>query len=235
MLGLRPTHVTIEGPLAAIELWDPLYSVVPPTEHLSAWFMADISTEMLTDRRRASQVTAFIEAVTSTRPRVDQVHATLARLLEGGILHARFVRPSWAEQARGWDHGEEPRPLNPNEPDEPAVARPTWISLEVVHHALLSTAGVELLLATAAGREIQGRLDVDGRWRCDEVDRGSCRVLFLDHSVLRRRERREPSVIEPQEDDRVWLAGSSTSLGLTPGQHHRIVVVQPPRPYLISA
>ena len=60
----------------------------------------------------------------------------------------------------------------------------TWISLELVHATGSSTARVELEVVTASGRELHGRLDGAGKWRCDDVDGGTCSVRLLDHPVL---------------------------------------------------
>lgn len=139
MFGHRPTHVTIEGPLAAIELWDSLRSDIPPLDRLGPSLLTDMLAEMLEDPRQELEVALLIETITSTRPRPEQVHATAVRMLREGTLHARFVTAAWVERSRGWEH-EEPEPLVPH--DEPAIEpgreeRPralprTWVSFEVV-------------------------------------------------------------------------------------------------------
>jgi hypothetical protein len=111
----------------------------------------------------------------------------------------------------------------------------TFLSLELVHEAGLSTVGVELEVSTASGRELHGRLGADGRWRNDDVPRGSCTVKLYDHPVLQPRKRAAGSRMEPGRDDVVWPAGSRRVLSLRAGAHHRIMVVQPPRLYTLSA
>jgi hypothetical protein len=111
----------------------------------------------------------------------------------------------------------------------------TFLSLELVHEAGLSTAGVELEVSMASGRELHGRLDAGGRWRVDDVPRGSCTVKLYDHPVLQPRKRAAGLCTEPGRDDVVWPAGSHRMLSLRAGAHHRIVVVQPPRLYTLSA
>lgn len=123
------------------------------------------------------------------------------------------------------------------DPDSPQVddERRSFLSLELVHEAELSTAGVEVEVITAGGHELHGRLDADGRWRSDDVARGSCTVRLYDHPVLQPRRRPERSRREPGRDDVVWPVGSGRVLSLRAGEHHRIVVVQPPKRYTLSA
>lgn len=123
------------------------------------------------------------------------------------------------------------------DPDRPLVddEQRSFISIELVHEAGLSAAGVELEVSTASGRELHGRLGTDGRWRSDDVPRGSCTVKLFDHPVLQPRKRVAGPRTEPGRDDVVWPAGSQRVLSLQAGVHHRIVVVQPPRLYTLSA
>lgn len=117
------------------------------------------------------------------------------------------------------------------DPDDPIVPgrddpRPTWISLEVVHPAAVSTEGVEVVLSSAEGRDHHGRLDASGRWRCDAVARGSCEVVLLDHPSLRVR----PRVVGPPtpiDGQLQWVVGKTRELSLATTAHHRIHLVQP--------
>ncbi|MEX1362358.1 MAG: hypothetical protein AB1Z98_04485 [Nannocystaceae bacterium] len=141
MLGHhRPTVVTIEGTLAAIELGDPLKLAVPARDRLSAWFLTDILAEMLDDPRHAQQVARLIESLTFTRPPPGRVYAATMQMLESGALQARFVTAAWAREARGWEE-QEARPLLPT--DGPTVGpgrgpapyeklRTTWVSFDVL-------------------------------------------------------------------------------------------------------
>jgi hypothetical protein len=125
--------------------------------------------------------------------------------------------------------------LAEDEPLEKAEAPRTWISLELVHAAGLSTERVELEVITASGRELHGRLDADGRWRCDDVDGGSCSIRLLDHPVLHRRRHPRAAQPLPPRDQITWPAGSERRLDLPAAAHHRIVIVQPPALYCPSA
>jgi len=121
----------------------------------------------------------------------------------------------------------DPFPVNEAE-DEPSE---TWISIELVHAGGLSTANVELSLGTSKGHELDGRTDADGRWRIDGISRGSCAIQLFDHPVLREIHPVPPAKISVETNDIVWHAGSNEPLQLRPGEHHRIVIVQPPRPF----
>ncbi len=120
--------------------------------------------------------------------------------------------------------------------DEPVDDDPrsTWISLEVVHAADVSTERVELEITTANGRELHGRLDAKGRWRCDDVDAGRCTVNLLEHPALQRYHPTGRSRLHPSQSDIAWLAGSNLRLNLRSAAHHRIVIVQPPQGYCPS-
>lgn len=114
----------------------------------------------------------------------------------------------------------------------------TWISIELLHAAGLSTARVEVEVTTPSGREVHGRLDARGRWRSDDVEAGSCSVRLLEHPVLQRerRRRRSPLALQrPQRGDLVWPAGSEPRMELRTAEHHRIVIVPPVIPYCPSA
>jgi len=116
---------------------------------------------------------------------------------------------------------EAPVPIDPFPADETDASQ-TWISIELVHAGGSSTANVELSLMASKGQEIDGRTGVDGHWRADGISRGSCTIHLLDHPVLREQHPRTPIV---------WYAGSNGPLDLRPGEHHRIVIVQPPHPF----
>ncbi len=124
--------------------------------------------------------------------------------------------------------------LSPDDPvDEPAPR--TWISVELVHAAGLSTERVELEVTTPSGREIHGWLSADGTWRSDDVDGGTSTVRLLDHPTLRPKKRVLPCRARPERGDIVWPVGSERRLDLRSAQHHRIVIVQPPQPYCPTA
>lgn len=119
---------------------------------------------------------------------------------------------------------------------DPVIEQPrtTWISLELIHAAGSSTEHVEVEVTTASGRELYGRLDAAGRWRCDDIDAGTATVRLLDHPVLQRNTpARRPSV-RPSPEDIAWRAGSDPRLQLRAAEHHRIIIVQPPEPYCAS-
>ncbi|MEX1365725.1 MAG: hypothetical protein AB1Z98_21535 [Nannocystaceae bacterium] len=118
------------------------------------------------------------------------------------------------------------RPLiDPRDPtsDDP---RPTWISVQVVHAAGLSTEGIEIHLSAADGREHYGRLGADGHWRSDAVPRGACTFTLLDHPTLRARPRIIGSGSVPDGQD-VWEVGKTRKLQLAAAAHHRVVVTSP--------
>lgn len=179
------------------------------------------------DREHAQQL---VEAGLEGAIDVDEVEraALIEALVDGTLVAVRLD-----ERVRLMD-APQVRPLV--DPHSPVVDDTrSWISLELVHEAGLSTAGVELELSTADGRELHGRLGSDGRWRSDDVPRGSCTVRLFDHPVLQPRKRASGSRREPGRDDVVWPVGSSRTLALRTGAHHRILVVQPPRLYCLSA
>lgn len=125
-----------------------------------------------------------------------------------------------------------------DEPLDDPRDRRTWISLELLHAAGLSTARVEVEVTTASGREVHGRLDARGRWRSDDVEAGSCTVRLLEHPVLQRQRRRRRSPLSlqrPQRGDLVWAAGSEPRMELRTAEHHRIVIMPPAIPYCPSA
>lgn len=179
------------------------------------------------DRERAQQlVGAGLQGATD----VDE--AERAALVEG-LVDGTLVAVRLDERVRLMD-APHVRPLvDPHAPVVDYVR--SWISLELVHEAGLSTAGVELEVSTADGRELHGRLGRDGRWRSDDVPRGSCTVRLFDHPVLQPRKRASGSRQEPRRDEVVWPVGSHRTLALRTGVHHRILVVQPPRIYCLSA
>jgi len=161
---------------------------------------------------------------------VDEAERTA---LVEGLTAGRLVAVRVGEAVRLMD-APQVRPLvDPHEPSVDEVR--SWISLELVHEAGLSVAGVELEVRTASGRELHGRLGADGRWRSDDVPRGSCTVRLFDHPVLQPRKRTSGARQPAGRDDVVWPVGSSRVLDLRTGAHHRILVVQPPKLYCLSA
>lgn len=115
------------------------------------------------------------------------------------------------------------------EPTKPVIdddARPTWISLEVTHAAELSLEGVEVYVSAADGRERFGRLGPDGRWRSDDLPRGTCSVTLLDHEALRVRTR-VVGVPATAEGRVAWELGKTRALELPATAHHRIHVIMP--------
>ncbi len=129
---------------------------------------------------------------------------------------------------------DEPRVTPLIDPSDPVVdgPRPTWISVEVVHTAGISTEGIELHLVTPEGRGIYGKLGVDGRWRSDAVTRGTCDFSLLDHEALRVR----PRVVDSRavgEGETQWEVGKTRQLELASTAHHRVWITSP-RPLLFS-
>jgi len=129
---------------------------------------------------------------------------------------------------------ERPMDLLPQEGELSQEAETTWISVELVDAQGESTAALELELVAADGKEIQGRLDGDGRWRTSGLVRGSCSIRLHEHAVLGKR-RRRPLQARPGPGDVVWQVGSERCFELATARHHRIVIVPPPRPYCLSA
>ncbi|MEX1365348.1 MAG: hypothetical protein AB1Z98_19630 [Nannocystaceae bacterium] len=134
-------------------------------------------------------------------------------------------------------YADPPMPIAELSVDDPIddTPRRTWISVEVVHAAELSTEHVEVEVTTASGREVYGRLDAAGRWRCDDIDGGACTVRLLEHPVLHRRRPALRSRLRPSPDDIAWPTGSEPRFDLRSAEHHRIVIVQPPERYCPSA
>jgi len=133
-------------------------------------------------------------------------------------------------------YADRPEPIDPFPVDESEdEASETWISIELIHAGGLSTANVELSLVTSRGDEIDGRCDAEGRWRTDGISRGSCTIHLLDHPVLREQRPAFAAEISAEAEHIVWRANSNEPLELRPDQHHRIVIVQPPRRFCPTA
>lgn len=114
-------------------------------------------------------------------------------------------------------------PADPVVDDDP---RPTWISLEVTHAAGISTEGLEVQVSAADGRDRFGRLGPGGRWRSDDVPRGTCTVALLDQAALRVRTR-VVDVAAAGEGRVAWELGKTRALELPAAAHHRIHVTLP--------
>ncbi|MEM7156929.1 MAG: hypothetical protein AAF799_29025 [Myxococcota bacterium] len=130
---------------------------------------------------------------------------------------------------------EPPVPLVELDPVEPEQSPRTWLSIELVHSAGLCTETVELEVLTADGREVYGRIDARGTWRSEDIDPGTCTVRLLEHPVLARQPRSLPRTQLPREGEIAWVAGSEPRLDLRTAAHHRIVIMQPPQHYCLSA
>lgn len=140
MFSFRPTHVTLEGPLATIELCDPLRVAVPVCSRLNASFIAELLAEMLDDPHQARQVARLLASTSGTRPPPRRVLEATLQKIEAGTLHARFTVARWVEELRGWEEPE-PRPLVPSSgptdgpghgPAPYEELRTTWLSFDVV-------------------------------------------------------------------------------------------------------
>jgi hypothetical protein len=153
---------------------------------------------------------------------IDPAHA--GALVEG-LLAGTHVAIRSETHSRVLDSPKVRPLIDPTDPvdDDP---RPTWISLEVTHAAGSSTEGVEVHVSAADGRERCGRLGPDGRWRCDDVPRGTCTVTILEHDAIRVRPR-VVGVMTPAEGRVPWELGKTRALELPAAAHHRIHVIMP--------
>lgn len=196
----------------------------------------DLARSLCRDEANARTITALVQDATGRAASGPVLYERFAELVACGRLVLRELAPPDAYPLPD-PYAESPVPLaelmSHDVLDEEPPRR--WISLELVHAAGLSSERVELELTTASGRELHGRLDADGCWRCDDVDRGTRTVRLLDHPVLRRPKRTMPPRLSPQRGDRLWRVGSEPRLHLRSAEHHRIVIVQAPEPYCPSA
>lgn len=210
----------------------------PSLERLDVQWIHDIARALARDEANLRTMAALVEAATGRVLEGPLVPERFAELVAcGRVLLRELAAPDVYPLP---DPRREQRALTElarEEPREREQAEParTWISVELVHAAGLPTEQVELEVVTASGREVHGRLDAEGRWRCEAVEAGSCSVRLLDHPVLQRRRCAPVSLQRPQRGDLVWSAGSGRRLDLRTAEHHRIVIVQPARPYCPSA
>lgn len=112
--------------------------------------------------------------------------------------------------------------------------RRTWISLELVQETKPPVNRLALELTTASGRELHGRLDADGRWRCEDIDGGTCKLRLVDVVALREFKRTRNGHAVRRSEDILWSVGKQPHLPLRSAQHHRIIIVRPPVPYCPS-
>jgi len=168
--------------------------------------------------RDRETATALVEA-SGLEP--AQADAMVEALLAGAHVAIRVDTPTRMLDAP------QVRPLvDPTDPVVDDERRPTWISLEVTHAAGISTEGVEVHVSAADGHDRFGRLGPGGRWRCDDVARGTCTVAILDQAALRVR----PRVVDTTEigaGQVAWELGKTRTLELAATTHHRIHVTLP--------
>jgi len=177
----------------------------------------------------------------------ELVHAATGRATEGPALHERFAelvtcgRVLLRELAAPDvyplpDPRRELEPLVELASDEMLedTGSRTWISLELVHATGASTASLELEVITPSGRELHGKLDANGCWRCDDIEQGTCSMVLRDHPLLQRQRRAWPYQ-RCHPGDILWPVGSARRLDLRATEHHRIVIVRPAAPYCPSA
>lgn len=181
------------------------------------------------DPEEAQRVAEAVFGASPPPEHVRQAEALVRELVSGEAVLVREGEPLRRLDA--------PRvePLLPVDPD-PVVdeVRPTWISVELVHEAGTSLEGLALDVTLADGREARARLDSAGRWRSDEVPRGSCELRVLDDERLRAQRRViGPPGTAPAERLQ-WTLGSTRALRLPTMAHHRIVVVEDRR-FVFSA
>ncbi len=209
-------------------------------ERLDERWIGDLARALCREEGNRQIVAELVQEATGRAPEGAGLYERFAELVACGRL---LLREAAAPDVYPLpDPRREQRTLAELADDEPQDDEPdprTWISLELLHAAGRSTARVEVEVTTASGREVHGRLDAKGRWRCEDVDAGSCSVRLLDHPVLqveRRRRRHAPvSLQRPERGDLVWPAGSKPTLELRTAEHHRIVIVPPVVPYCPSA
>lgn len=196
----------------------------------------DLARTLCRDEANARTITALVHDATGRAASGPVLHERFAELVACGRLVLRELTAPDAYPLPD-PYAESPADLVELLSDDPTDEEPprSWISLELVHAAGLSSERVELELTTASGRELHGRLDADGGWRCDDVDGGTCTIRLLDHPVLRRQRRARARHVPPQRGDVLWRVGSDPRLDLRSAQHHRIVIVQAPEPYCPSA
>jgi hypothetical protein len=207
-------------------------------ERFDAQWTLDVVRSLGRDEANLRIISALVEEATGRTMEGRVLVERFAELVVCGRILLREAMPPDVYPLP--DPSLEHRTLAELADEEPLedVARRSWISLELLHAAGLSTARLEVEVTTPNGREVHGRLDANGRWRCDDVDAGSCSVRLLEHPVLRlqRQRRRAPLALQrPQRGDLVWPAGSEPRVQLRTAEHHRIVIVPPVVPYCPSA
>lgn len=231
-----------------------LYTLRDPLGNYEVGLWADVRRPRLSVHRFDQR---WIVSLARSLCGEDANERIIARLVEqstgraatGAVLHERFAelvahgRLVFREVERPDayplpdPYADSPMPLAELSPVDPVddAPRRTWISVELVHAAELSTERVELEVTTASGREVHGRLDATGRWRSDDIDGGSCTVRIIAHPVLRRRSPAPGTRLHPGRGDITWRTGSEPCFDLRSAEHHRIVIVQPPEIYCPTA
>jgi hypothetical protein len=230
MYTLRDSLFTYEACLPA----DVRRPRLTPDRFDPQW-VQDLARSLCHDEANLRIITELVLTATGRAAVGPVLHERFAELVTCGRLVLREVAAPDVYPLP--DPYTEPRALAELAVDEPIdEADPkTWISLQLVHAAGLSTERLELEVTTSSGRELHGRLDARGHWRCDDIEGGTCSLRLLDHPVLHRRRRACTSQPPPQRHDILWPVGSERQLDLRAAEHHRIVIVQPPEPYCHSA
>jgi hypothetical protein len=231
----------LRDPLFTYEVCQPgdLRRPRPTFERLDQRWVVDLARSLCHDDANLRVVTRLVRDAGGCAVEGPLLYERFAELVACGRLVLRelsapecYPLPDpYAEPAVALVELEDEEPLDQEGPPK------TWISLELVHTAGVSADGLELEVTTASGRELHGRL-ADGRWRCNDIDAGTCSIHLLDHPVLHRRRRPRThlrSSQPPRRGDAVWRVGSEPRLELRAAEHHRIVIVQPPEPYCPSA
>lgn len=209
----------------------------PPTMPygLDPQWVLDLARTLGRDEANLRVITELVESATGRAASGAVVYERFAELIVRGRLVLR-ERVSPQAYPLPDPYAEPPMPLAELVDEEAADEAPrSWISLELVHAAGLSSERLELQVTTPSGRALHGRLDAEGRWRSEDVEGGTCTIELLDHPVLQRRKRALRARTLPQRGDLVWPVGSERRLELRAAEHHRIVIVQPPEPYCPSA
>lgn len=156
--------------------------------------------------------------------RDGDIQERLAQVLASGELvavriHKRAARMDAPRSGRLQDDAPgSGRPLVPRD------ARPTWISVELVHEAGARLAGAALKVVTPLGTLRSEVLDSASRWRADDIEgAGYCEVSLVARLTHTGSSTTRAVTLDKQD---VWLGpNTGASVRLQTERHHRVVVV----------
>jgi len=116
-------------------------------------------------------------------------------------------------------------PLRPCRPDRPKpnIERPTWISIEVIREDGARVPDLTMTVTAPDGSIRDAPLDVDSRFRADDIPRGDGGCMVVVHA---KPGLAGPGSVTVKDDDVLVDPGGPFRVELATAQHHRLVVVE---------